>query len=276
MTIVIGVLNVTPDSFSDGGRYESPASAVEAGVGMVADGADWVDVGGESTRPGAERVSLETELERVVPVVAALASEGVAVSIDTTRAPVARACVAAGARMVNDVSGGLADPSMLATVAELALHENAGDVLAWIALAATANTTIILLMAAGRMVYSMARSGTLPPFLGKVHGVSGVPFRGLVAVAVPAALMALWGDIGAVADTTNFVLFCAFGVVNAAVISLRVREPGLARPFRSPGVVPFRGHRFPVFPLLAIASLGVLLFLHNGDHLRLGWRGKCY
>ena len=119
MTIVIGVLNVTPDSFSDGGRYESPASAVEAGVGMVADGADWVDVGGESTRPGAERVSLETELERVVPVVAALASEGVAVSIDTMRAPVARACVAAGARMVNDVSGGLADPSMLATVAEL-------------------------------------------------------------------------------------------------------------------------------------------------------------
>ena len=148
----------------------------------------------------------------------------------------------------------------LATVAELALHENAGDVLAWIALAATANTTIILLMAAGRMVYSMARSGTLPPFLGKVHGISGVPFRGLVAVAVPAALMALWGDIGAVADTTNFVLFCAFGVVNAAVISLRVREPGLARPFRSPGVVPVRGHRFPVFPLLAIASLGVLLF----------------
>jgi dihydropteroate synthase len=78
-----------------------------------------VDVGGESTRPGAERVSLETELERVVPVVAALASEGVAVSIDTMRAPVARACVAAGARMVNDVSGGLADPSMMAAVAEL-------------------------------------------------------------------------------------------------------------------------------------------------------------
>ena len=115
----MGVLNVTPDSFSDGGRYSSVAAAVEAGIGMVADGAAWVDVGGESTRPGAQRVSLETELERVVPVVAALTAAGVSVSIDTMRAPVARACVAAGARMVNDVSGGLADPKMLATVADL-------------------------------------------------------------------------------------------------------------------------------------------------------------
>jgi dihydropteroate synthase len=119
MTVVIGVLNVTPDSFSDGGRYSGVAAAVEAGVAMADAGAQWVDVGGESTRPGAQRVALETEVERVVPVVAALADHGVQVSIDTMRAAVARACVAAGARMVNDVSGGLADTAMLSTVAEL-------------------------------------------------------------------------------------------------------------------------------------------------------------
>jgi dihydropteroate synthase len=119
VTIVMGVLNVTPDSFSDGGRYAGFPEAIEAGVAMAQAGAQWVDVGGESTRPGAERITLETELERVVPVVAALADAGVAVSIDTTRAAVARACVAAGARMVNDVSGGLADDQMLPTVAAL-------------------------------------------------------------------------------------------------------------------------------------------------------------
>lgn len=119
MTLVMGVLNVTPDSFSDGGRYSSVADAVGAGLQMVGRGAAWIDVGGESTRPGAQRVSLETELERVVPVVSGLAAQNVAVSIDTTRASVARACVTAGARMVNDVSGGLADPAMLATVADL-------------------------------------------------------------------------------------------------------------------------------------------------------------
>ena len=115
----MGVLNVTPDSFSDGGRYASVADAVDTGRAIAAAGAVWVDVGGESTRPGAQRVPLETELERVVPVVSALADLGVAVSIDTMRAPVARACVAAGAGMVNDVSGGLADESMLPAVAEL-------------------------------------------------------------------------------------------------------------------------------------------------------------
>lgn len=119
MTVVIGVLNVTPDSFSDGGRYPTLAAAVEAGVRMRDEGASWVDVGGESTRPGAERVPLELELERVVPVVEGLAEQGVPVSIDTTRSAIARACVAAGAGMVNDVSGGLADSDMLATVAAL-------------------------------------------------------------------------------------------------------------------------------------------------------------
>jgi len=122
VTLVMGVLNVTPDSFSDGGRFASFADAVAAGAEMAAAGAAWVDVGGESTRPGARRVCLAAELERVVPVVAALADHGVAVSIDTTRAAVARACVAAGAGMVNDVSGGLADEDMLGSVAEMGVQ----------------------------------------------------------------------------------------------------------------------------------------------------------
>jgi len=113
----MGVLNVTPDSFSDGGRYADREAAVAAGVAMAADGAGLVDVGGESTRPGAERVDAATETARVAPVVRALADAGVAVSIDTTRAAVAEAALAAGARVVNDVSGGLADPAMAGVVA---------------------------------------------------------------------------------------------------------------------------------------------------------------
>jgi dihydropteroate synthase len=115
--LVMGVLNVTPDSFSDGGRFLDHARAVERGVQMAADGADIVDVGGESTRPGAQRVSGEEERRRVLPVVNQLAAEGVTVSVDTMRAQVARAAVQRGARMVNDVSGGLADPAMAACVA---------------------------------------------------------------------------------------------------------------------------------------------------------------
>jgi dihydropteroate synthase len=116
---VVGVLNVTPDSFSDGGAHPSTAEAVRHGAALAAAGADWIDVGGESTRPGARRVSPATELERVLPVVRGLSRLGVRVSIDTMRAEVARRAVDAGAGMVNDVSGGLADPAMLAVVAEL-------------------------------------------------------------------------------------------------------------------------------------------------------------
>ncbi|QWC86898.1 dihydropteroate synthase [Nocardioidaceae bacterium] len=115
----MGVLNVTPDSFSDGGRWSTRAAAVERGTALVAAGADIVDVGGESTRPGAARVPAEKELARVVPVVEQLAAAGVPVSVDTTRAEVAVACVEAGAVLVNDVSGGLADPAMHGCVAEL-------------------------------------------------------------------------------------------------------------------------------------------------------------
>jgi dihydropteroate synthase len=118
-TLVMGVLNVTPDSFSDGGRFLDPDAAVEHGRRLVAEGADLVDVGGESTRPGATRPSPEEELDRVLPVVTALAGDGVQVSVDTMRASVAAAAVEAGAVLVNDVSGGLADEAMLATVAGL-------------------------------------------------------------------------------------------------------------------------------------------------------------
>lgn len=117
--LVMGVLNVTPDSFSDGGRYADTGRAVAHARQLVAQGADLVDVGGESTRPGAQRPSADEELARVVPVVEALAREGVAVSIDTMRAQVAEAAVGAGAVLVNDVSGGLADDAMFATVARL-------------------------------------------------------------------------------------------------------------------------------------------------------------
>ena len=116
--VVMGILNVTPDSFSDGGRHNTVEAAVAHGLHMAATGADYVDVGGESTRPGAHRVDPGEELRRVLPVVAELAGLGIAVSIDTTRASVAAAALAAGAVLVNDVSGGLADPAMAPAVAD--------------------------------------------------------------------------------------------------------------------------------------------------------------
>ncbi|MFI8633307.1 dihydropteroate synthase [Microbacterium sp. NPDC077663] len=117
MTLVMGVVNVTPDSFSDGGRYASHEAAIAHGRALRRDGADLLDIGGESTRPGAERVAPEAERSRILPVVETLAAEGATVSVDTMNASTAAAAVAVGARVVNDVSGGLADPDMLATVA---------------------------------------------------------------------------------------------------------------------------------------------------------------
>jgi len=117
-TLVMGVLNTTPDSFSDGGAWLDAGAAVQHGLAMAAAGADLVDVGGESTRPGAVRVDAEEEARRVLPVVRALAAEGVAVSVDTMRASTAAAALDAGAALVNDVSGGLADPAMAVLVAE--------------------------------------------------------------------------------------------------------------------------------------------------------------
>ena len=115
---VMGVVNVTPDSFSDGGAWYGTDAAIAHGLELVAQGADIVDVGGESTRPGAQRIDVDEELRRVGPVITELVRAGVPVSVDTMRARVARFAVEAGAHLVNDVSGGLADPDMLRLVAD--------------------------------------------------------------------------------------------------------------------------------------------------------------
>ena len=118
----MGVVNVTPDSFSDGGRFADHAAAIAHGLALAAEGADWVDVGGESTRPGAAPVDEGEELRRVVPVVEALAAAGVRVSIDTRKAPVARAAVAAGATLLNDVGASLGSVAAELGVAWAAMH----------------------------------------------------------------------------------------------------------------------------------------------------------
>jgi dihydropteroate synthase len=117
VTLVMGILNVTPDSFSDGGDFLDPDAALVHAREMLAAGASIIDVGGESTRPGAQRVSESDEMRRVVPIVRALAADGVTVSVDTMRAAVAAAALEAGAQLINDVSGGLADRDMLSVVA---------------------------------------------------------------------------------------------------------------------------------------------------------------
>ena len=117
--LIMGVLNVTPDSFSDGGEFFSAEKAVEQGIRMVAEGAQIIDVGGESTRPGAEAVSAEEESARVLPVIAKLRDTAPAfISIDTSKADVARAALKAGASIINDVTGGRADPKMMPLAAE--------------------------------------------------------------------------------------------------------------------------------------------------------------
>jgi dihydropteroate synthase len=114
----MGVVNVTPDSFSDGGEWFGAEAAIGRGRELAAQGADIVDVGGESTRPGAQRISADEELRRVIPVITGLAGDNVPVSVDTMRAEVAAAALDAGASLVNDVSGGLADPEMPRLVAQ--------------------------------------------------------------------------------------------------------------------------------------------------------------
>ncbi len=116
--LIMGIVNVTPDSFSDGGRFLAHEEAVRHALRLVGEGAQIIDVGGESTRPGAERVGVEVEQERILPVVHALTEAGVMVSVDTMNAATAAAAVAAGARIINDVSGGLSDPSILDVAAD--------------------------------------------------------------------------------------------------------------------------------------------------------------
>jgi dihydropteroate synthase len=117
--LVMGILNVTPDSFADGGKHFTFEHAVQRGLEMIEEGVDIIDIGGESTRPGADRVSAEEEERRVIPVIEALVGKDADISIDTMRASIARKAVEAGAVIVNDVSGGAADPDMFATVADL-------------------------------------------------------------------------------------------------------------------------------------------------------------
>ncbi len=117
--LVMGILNVTPDSFADGGKHNDFESAVARGLQMIAEGVDIIDIGGESTGPGADRVSEEEEIARTIPVITELAKHGVKISIDTMRASTAKTAIDAGASIINDVSGGLADPLMLQTAAEL-------------------------------------------------------------------------------------------------------------------------------------------------------------
>lgn len=117
--LVMGILNVTPDSFADGGRHNEFDAAVSHGLEMIAEGVDIIDIGGESTRPGADRVSEEEEIARTIPVITELAKHGVTISIDTMRASTAEAAIKAGASIINDVSGGLSDSHMLQTAARL-------------------------------------------------------------------------------------------------------------------------------------------------------------
>jgi dihydropteroate synthase len=116
-TLVLGILNVTPDSFADGGKFLDSKDAINQGRRLIAEGADIIDVGGESTRPGAERVSEDEEIKRVIPVITELVKDGAVISVDTTRAEVARQAITAGATYVNDVSGGLADEKMAQLIA---------------------------------------------------------------------------------------------------------------------------------------------------------------
>ena len=117
--LIMGILNVTPDSFADGGRHNEFDAAVARGLEMIAEGVDIIDIGGESTRPGAERVSEAEEITRTIPVITELAKHDVKISIDTMRASTAEAAIKAGASIINDVSGGLADPLILQTAARL-------------------------------------------------------------------------------------------------------------------------------------------------------------
>ena len=130
-TLVMGILNVTPDSFADGGRFSNFDRALARGIELMQEGADIIDVGGESTRPGADRISPNEELERILPVIEALSARGALISVDTTRASTAEAAINAGGRMINDISGGLADPAILDVAASfdcpyIAMHSR-GD-----------------------------------------------------------------------------------------------------------------------------------------------------
>ncbi|HEY0191692.1 MAG TPA: dihydropteroate synthase [Kofleriaceae bacterium] len=195
----MGVLNVTPNSFSDGGRYASTEAAVAHGLALVAAGADIIDVGGEATNPRAAPVSADEELARVVPVVARLAAAGARVSIDTTKAVVARAAVAAGADLVNDISGGLFDPDMASAIGEatyIAGHVRGRSIAEVFAReAAAAGAAITWTDVADEL---MARLGALPePARSRAWIDPGLGFGKGGNVETNMSLLRRAGDLGA-------------------------------------------------------------------------------
>src|SRR3954471_12646865 len=175
--LVMGIVNVTPDSFSDGGQFSSTDAAVEHGLRLAADGADLLDVGGESSRPGSQPVSLEDELARVVPVVRGLSGRlSIPISVDTTKAEVARQALAAGAAIVNDITAGLGDPDMAAVARE-------------------AGAGVVLMHMRGTPA-TMQRSPTYADVVGEVRDFLAERVRAWVAAGVPAERIAIDPGIG--------------------------------------------------------------------------------
>jgi dihydropteroate synthase len=202
--LVMGVVNVTPDSFSDGGAWLDPDKAIAHGLELVSQGADIIDVGGESTRPGAQRVPMADELSRVLPVVEALATAGSYVSIDTMRAEVASRALAAGARMVNDVSGGMADPEMAGVIA-------------------TAGVRYVVMHWRGHSsdMYGPAVYGDV---VSEVHAELGRRVQAVVAAGVDPAQLILDPGLGfAKLPEHNWKLLASLDRV--------ARQPGYAEPF---------------------------------------------
>ena len=202
--LVMGVVNVTPDSFSDGGTWLDPDKAIAHGLELVSQGADIIDVGGESTRPGAQRVPMADELSRVLPVVEALAAAGSYVSIDTMRAEVASRALAAGARMVNYVSGGIADPEMAAVIA-----------------AAGVRYVVMHWRGHSSDMYGPAVYGDV---VAEVHAELGRRVRAVVAAGVDPAQLILDPGLGfAKLPEHNWKLLASLDRI--------ARQPGYAEPF---------------------------------------------
>lgn len=178
---IMGVVNVTPDSFSDGGRFLDPRRAIEHGLQLAEEGAHVLDIGGESTRPGAEPVAAEEELRRILPVIEGLASQcPLPLSVDTTKAAVARRAVEAGARIVNDISGGLADPGMIPAVAELREEHD----------------LFLVLMHRQGAPQTMQSSPTYRDALAEVRACLGERLEVAVRAGIPADRLALDPGIG--------------------------------------------------------------------------------
>jgi dihydropteroate synthase len=176
-TYVMGVLNVTPDSFSDGGRFNTVETALQQAKHLVASGADVLDIGGQSTRPNAAAVTLEEELDRVIPVIKAIRQElDTPISIDTTRSQVAQAAIAAGADIVNDISGGTYDPGLLPAVAELGVP--------------------IVLMHIRGTPQTMQTLTDYQDLIGEIHQFLATQIQTAIAAGIPQAHVAIDPGIG--------------------------------------------------------------------------------